>query len=129
MTWVTFTSRAAFDAYNQQACADRAIPRPGYRQSDHAPQIGNQWTLAWCQPFGVFNSTSGAKVLANVPDADVKTYNLTLAPAAPVIAANGQRTIVFEGATRTIFTTAAATLQPKPASWTDPNTGTIYKVT
>lgn len=132
VTWVTFDTRAAFDAYNQQACNDKLIPHPGKRQSDLAVQISNQWTLAHCNPYGVFNSTSGAKILANVPAADVVKYGLSVVPNNPVIPISppgGTRTIVFEGATRIIFSTAPANLQPKPATWTDPDTGIVYQVT
>lgn len=129
MAWVTFDTRAAFDTYNQSGCTDNAIPRPGKLQSDQSVQIQRQWTLAWCDPFGVFNSTSGAKILANVPEADVAKYSLTVVPTPPVIPRTGQRTIVFEGATRTIFSTAKSSLQPKPATWTDPATGIVYPVT
>lgn len=127
MAWVTFTSRAAFDAYQQAACTAGAIPRPGYKASDNKTvQINNQWTLAWADIFGAFNSTSGTFLLANVPDADVATYGLTVAPNTPTFNPNR---IVFEGATRTIFSVAKDWLQPKPVTWTDPHDGHIYTVT
>lgn len=130
MTWVTFSDRASFDAYHLAACNVRSIPRPGYRQSNNSPQLMGQWTNAWSDLFGVFTANAQQFLLANVPAADVATFGLTVVPNDPVIPfPTGTRTILFLGSNRTIFSVAPDWQQPKPATWTDPNTGTTYDTT
>lgn len=113
MAWVVFANAAAFNTYHQAVCIAQAIPHPGYRQSDTALEIMNQWTTSWVQPFYAGPNVL-SPIVAEVPDTDVVIYGLTLTSAPGI------------GATVTQYPSTAIA---KPPTWTDPNTGFVYNTT
>jgi hypothetical protein len=129
VTWVLFPTREAFDTYHLAACAEHEIPRPGKLESDDTVMIHHTWTDAWVGITGAFAAFPGSFLLVNVPDEDVVTYGLTVAPnppRLPNIEDSSPATIFYNGADRRIFNVAADWMQPIPPTWTDPDTGIVY---
>lgn len=73
MPWVIFDDRATFDAWHNDACATRGIPRPGRNGASDAPEIMACWTNAWVDPFSVGGGDPA--ILATVSDDEAASLN------------------------------------------------------
>lgn len=131
MPWVAFTTKAQWSTFHDAVCTDLGIPRPGKRQSDGAVQLNNQWTDAAFQPQLVNAIIAGnpRKVgVLQVPAAAVTRYGLNMITD-PIDNGDGTLTVTYQGAQYVVQPPDDVTFpvrKPKPASWTDPDTGTNY---
>lgn len=141
MPWVGFATKAAWQTFHDAACADLGIPRPGKRQSDGQVQLDAQWTDAAFAPTivnAIINGTPRKVAVMFVPPAAVNRYNLAgnvLSDPTVIRDANGMPTgvqVTYQGTDyllQPVDGTAFPFRKPKPATWTDPDTGTVYPVT
>lgn len=128
MPWVLWTTTISFNIWHNSVCSTEAIPHPGYRQSDHAVRIEDQWTDQWVQPV-VFSNAQNTFTAAYVDD-DHMTGLVAYSPQ-PVFTEVGEVTLVNVVYKRASFTTTFTTYmvrKPKPSTWRDPETGIIYPV-
>lgn len=138
MPWVGFPTKALFDEFHDQACADHGIPRPGKRQSDGVVMIDDQWTDAFAAPLIVDAIVSGQprKVgVMHIPPGIIAQYNLgarVISDPVPVLGEDGQileMQVTYQGNTYTLKPSDGQEFpyqKPKPPVWTDPDTGIEY---
>ena len=124
MPWCWWTALDAFDTWHDGVCAAHGIPYPGYVAGVDDPQVTHTWTNAQYDPT-VYQEGNKQRVVAWVDTADaaglavLDEYTVNL---------DGTVTITIGSQTRTVTLESGGNLhrQPKPPTWTDPNTGKTY---
>lgn len=127
-----FQNLAAWNTYHNAACADRGIPRPGYRADDNRTvMLDATWTDAWVDPIQFKAQGNVTTWAARVPDADVVTYGLTntIPNSAVVFNVDGTVSVTVGGRTYIAEPLTLTYRKAKPATWTDPRDGHVYTVT